>query len=436
MSDMDTRLLRRALFLFLIAVVSVVPLGATAAEHLLLSTGNDAISLGLGNNQDDGRSFSLRGELRGRGGCTMAVELTSHTDQHTSKHRYDTLDFSFAYPYALTLSPSWSLTLTPDVGIKLIGSFGLEEAQTLLHSFKKKKPVVLPVSTDELAVHPGGSLDVTLSYQSRRSRYSLNVATDHRHSWESEVEAALQYQYGPALSAAVGYHYTKGWSGFPSQYMQEERYNGLYFAADYDGNLLFTSYRYYPQSGFSYGYIGFDVLAFSTPKTFQQNDLTITHGLFYELDGSPQRLTAIEVGPAVLSLLYMSGPIDDTHRHNIGEYTLSYHWHLFPHNTFLRPSIEAGAGIKRFNLVQHFDETVLEEVRPALSLEVALGLGPRPLWVVANTAYSVQVGARLTHVFATEGLTTHVDGYDHLTKAWVFLLGITLVVDHDLSEVR
>ena len=46
MSDMDTRLLRRALFLFLIAVVSVVPLGATAAEHLLLSTGNDAISLG------------------------------------------------------------------------------------------------------------------------------------------------------------------------------------------------------------------------------------------------------------------------------------------------------------------------------------------------------------------------------------------------------
>ena len=34
----------------------------------------------------------------------MAVELTSHTDQHTSKHRYDTLDFSFAYPYALTLS--------------------------------------------------------------------------------------------------------------------------------------------------------------------------------------------------------------------------------------------------------------------------------------------------------------------------------------------
>ncbi len=68
MSDMDTRLLRRALFLFLIAVVSVVPLGATAAEHLLLSTGNDAISLGLGNNQDDGRSFSLRGELRGRGG--------------------------------------------------------------------------------------------------------------------------------------------------------------------------------------------------------------------------------------------------------------------------------------------------------------------------------------------------------------------------------
>ena len=235
--------------------------------------------------------------------------------------------------------------------------------------------MVLPVSTDELAVHPGGGLDVTLSYQSRRSRYSLNVATDHRHSWESEVEAALQYQYGPALSAAVGYHYTKGWSGFPSQYMQEERYNGLYFAADYDGNLLFTSYRYYPQSGFSYGYIGFDVLAFSTPKTFQQNDLTITHGLFYELDGSPQRLTAIEVGPAVLSLLYMSGPIDDTHRHNIGEYTLSYHWHLFPHNTFLRPSIEAGAGIKRFNLVQHFDETVLEEVRPALSLEVALGLG-------------------------------------------------------------
>ena len=94
--------MRRALFLFLIAVVSVVPLGATAAEHLLLSTGNDAISLGLGNNQDDGRSFSLRGELRGRG-WTMAVELTSHTDQHTSKHRYDTLDFSFAYPYALPL---------------------------------------------------------------------------------------------------------------------------------------------------------------------------------------------------------------------------------------------------------------------------------------------------------------------------------------------
>lgn len=433
MSDMITLLSRVCILLLLIALLSTASLGAAALERLLLSTGNDAISLGLGNNQDDGKSFSVRTEALLHPGWHVAIELTSHTDQRKSKHRYDTMDTAVAYPFHLTLSPSWSLTLTPDLAFMLIGPFGLEQMQTLLHSFKQKKPVILPISTDALAVHPGGGLDLELSYRRRLSRYSIIFATDHRHRWESEIEGAVGFHYGDALTATVGYHFTKGWSGFPTQYMQEDRYNGLFITADYDANLLFTSYRYYPKSGFSFGYIGFDVLAFGKPRTYRKSDLTITHGLFYEVDGNPLRLTALAMGPAVISLRYMSGPIDGTHRFNIGEYSLSYRWHLFKQHRYLHPSFQVGAGVKRFNLVEYFDETVLEAACPIITAAFGVGLGANPLWIVANTAYSVEVGASLTYVFATDRLATSVARFDHHTKAWVLLLGITLVIDHDLS---
>ena len=417
----------------LLSLLALGPLGANGVDQILLSTGNDALSLGLGNNQDDGRSFSLRTAVIGGRGWNTAVELTSHTDQRVSGHRYDTLDFTFAYPHHIAIAPAWSLVITPGLGLKLIGSFGLEEAQTLLHSFKAKKPVILPVSSEELAIHPGGSLKVELSYHHRKSRYSLIIATDHRHSWESEVEASLRFLYGDTVSLSAGYHFTKGWSGFPSQYMQEERYNGLYLASDFDANLLFTSYRYYPHSGFTYGYIGIDPLALTKEKTFKNRDLTTVQGLYYEVDLNPLRLTSIGIRPFFLDVFYISGPVIDGYRYNIGDYGVSYQFEFFSDNAFLRPTLQLGAGIKRFNLVKDFDVVQLEEVRASMTVGAGIGLGPRYSWIIANSAYSLKLGAYLTHIFGTESLQAPIAAYGRHTKAWVFLMGISLVVDHDFN---
>jgi len=427
--------LRMWMLLSLIALLGMSPVGAAAVERLLLSTGNDAISLGLGNNQDDGKSFSLTLSLVTASGLVIDTAVTGFTDQKVSQSRYDTVTAHLSYPFTFTLPAPWQVVIAPTLAITLIGSFGLEDVQNLLHSFKHKKPVVLPAPNGNLDAHIGAGLETTLYYQLGPGRLSLGLRGDHRIGWESEVDAHIGYELGGAVSAAFGYHHTKGHCGYPKQCMQEEQYSGFFFSADWNAHLLFTSYRYYPHSGFSFGFIGIDALAFLRPQTYQKSDLTVTHGLFYEVDGNPLRLGGIEVANTVLTLLYISGPIDASHRFNIGQYSLSYRWQLLKSSRYLHPSLQAGAGVKRYNLVQGFDQPMLEEVRPVLTVEAAVGLGSTPLWIVANTAYSLRVGASLTYVFATGSLHTGVLEYDRHTKAWVFLLGITLAVDHDLSGV-
>lgn len=424
---------KRIVTVVLITLLVLSSLWARGLTSLALSTGNDAISLGLGNNQDDGKSFSVRTQTWWDESIGIGAEVTSHTDQKVSKHRYDTLDLFAIYRLSIPFESGWSVTLAPSLGTTLIGSFGLEDAQTLLHSFKKKKPVILPVSTSELAIHPGFGLTASLHRRLGLSDYALSVVTDHRLGWESEIDLALYYEGGKTVSLSGGFHYTKGWSGFPTQYMQEERYNGFYLSSTYDGSLLFTAYRYYLHSGFSYGYIGFDPLAFSRPKTFRSSDLTTIHGLFYESDFNPLRLTAIGKGPLFFEIFYSSGPIADDYRHNIARYSLNYQQAIAANSRYLRPIIELGAGFKRYNVVKAFDTTVVEEIRPAVTIGIGVDLGPKDMWLIANTAYGVRLGLYLTHILGVDTLPATIEAYSRHTKATVLLFGISLVIDHDLS---
>jgi hypothetical protein len=422
------------LLVLCVCALSMSALSASAFEQLRLATGNDAISLGLGNNQDDGRSFSALLSTRLAMGLDIAFEITSFTDQRNSAMRHDTMDLSVTYPFSFLLGGPWSLAGRGGPSLTVAGPFGLEWAQNFLHSFKNKQPVLLPTDSRNPTAHIGFDADIALQYTQRTHQGSLSAAVTHRHAWETIGQAAVQYRWADTLSLALGYQHTKGWSGFPSQYMQEERYNGFFIQTHYDGPLLQTNYLFFPHSGFGYGYIGFDLLSFAAEPTYQKSDLTTSHGLYYEMDGTPLRLTSVGKNGFSIDVLYISGPVKPIYRYNISVWQLAYQWKFCNWTTLFCPAIKASAGLKRINLVQNFDEPIFEVTKPLLGLEASIKIGSAPMMVVANTAYWMRIAASLHYLIDAPKDATVSPIAVH-TKPWTFILGLILQIDHDLSAV-
>ncbi len=305
----NARSLTVAIMLF---VAILLPLGATS---LVIGTGNDWITMGFGNNTDDGHSFSVSAHAAFDTGLSLLFDLDGYTDQRETAMRYSTLSLSLSYPFSFHPHPNLALTLSPLGGVHLSGDLGLQALQNLLHRILGRDEVFLTEAYDGVRamVTLGANAQVSLTMGSHR--LGARVAATTVPEWESRLDLSLLYQVEEMLTVGVGY-------------------------------LARFDHDHHPVRTLS-------VAHFTQPKRFATSDLSTVSGIYYDRNGYQMRVSGLLYRGFLLQVHYSNGPTEKgaALRRNIGAWSVGWQWEPFSASAFLRPSISLFAGLKRYNLI-------------------------------------------------------------------------------------
>jgi len=427
--------LKNVRLLSLVIVLSTVTLLRLSAASLVVSTGNDWITMGFGNNEDDGHSFSVSAHASLNNGLSLLLDLDGYTDQQTAGQRYSTLSLSLSYPFTYHPGSNWELSLSPMVGVHLAGNLGLETLQNLLHRILDRDEVHLAEAYDGLQamVLLGGDAQASIRLGAHRLGASLVATTVPE--WESRANVSLFYQLGELFRAGVGYQERWAHEHHPVRTLDLAQSRGFYLFSTYHTPLLSTAWAIWPESGFSWGSFGFDALAFSQPKRFEKTDLSTVNGIYYDTAGYQTRVSALLYRAFLIQVHYSNGPTapGEDFRRNIGLWSVGWQWEPASSSALLRPSLSLLAGLKRYNLIEGYTQTRIDTVLPAVGIEAGLGLGRKNGWIVGDSAYHFRLGVALHYTFAAGTLTASYPHWDRIARPATLLFGLALQIDHDFG---
>lgn len=425
----NARSLTVAIMLF---VAILLPLGATS---LVIGTGNDWITMGFGNNTDDGHSFSVSAHAAFDTGLSLLFDLDGYTDQRETAMRYSTLSLSLSYPFSFHPHPNLALTLSPLGGVHLSGDLGLQALQNLLHRILGRDEVFLTEAYDGVRamVTLGANAQVSLTMGSHR--LGARVAATTVPEWESRLDLSLLYQVEEMLTVGVGYLARFDHDHHPVRTLSVAQSQGLYLFSSYHSPLLNTAWAIWPETGFSWGSFGIDVLAFTQPKRFATSDLSTVSGIYYDRNGYQMRVSGLLYRGFLLQVHYSNGPTEKgaALRRNIGAWSVGWQWEPFSASAFLRPSISLFAGLKRYNLIKDYTTPVIEAILPAIGIEAGVGLGKKDAWIVGDSAYHFRLAVALHYTFESGSLVACDPQWERIARPLTLLFGLVLQIDHDLS---
>lgn len=412
-------------------------LHAATLEHLRITTGNDWVSLGVGNSKDDGLSYSIHLIAQWDTLLELRLDVVGLTDQAHTDRRYDIAQLMVRRAHHLYEAGPWSIDVTPFAGLLLSGNLGFQGAQNLLHTIVNRQKVFLEYELNYPLLHPTVGLEPQLRFDSDSHALSLSTTMIHTPRWENSVDLLLQWGYQSTFTAGVGYEAVWGATPFQSQELLQVTYRGLYLSSTYNGSLFGVTYRTYLTSGFSYGTFGVNVLSLSRPKTYRSRDLTVSSGLFYDLNGFHTYLSSLTIRGVTIETRYSNGVIEPgeayrRHRRNIAMWSVGYRWEFGSDTAIVHPSIGLYGGVKRFNLTKNYSEVLIDTYRAAVGIETSLALGRREAWIIENTSYSLRFALGLQYVLGPPVPSVHPK-YDKFSSPWMLLLGIVLDIDHDLT---
>ncbi|HPB42287.1 MAG TPA: hypothetical protein PLR03_05630, partial [Sphaerochaeta sp.] len=127
-------------------------LGATTFEEVSFGTGNDWITLGLGDNWDDGLSYGLHATVRMKNRLRLTLALEGYTDKLIHQQRYDLAKLAIAYPFLFDFRHSYA-RLSPAGGVLIAGNLGFQNAQNFFHRILQKDELTLAYPQAETSVH-------------------------------------------------------------------------------------------------------------------------------------------------------------------------------------------------------------------------------------------------------------------------------------------
>ncbi|MDY0304083.1 MAG: hypothetical protein RBQ65_05450 [Sphaerochaeta sp.] len=424
---------RHAMIGMAVVMLSIV-LPLTPAS-LILGTGNDWITMGFGNNEDDGHSFSVYGATRFDNGLLLSIDIDGYTDQQTIHKRYSTLNLALSYPFSFQPWPNVELSLSPTVGVHLAGNLGLEAVQNLLHRILGRDEVALPEAYQELKVMALMAASASASVSLGSHRLGVSALASSVPLWESRFDFSLYYQIGKLITIGVGYHLPIAHDDHPVRSIDLAQSHGFYLSSLYQTPLIQTTWIIWPGTGFSWGGFGIDVLSFGQPKRFVHADLSTVSGIYYDTEGFQTRISALLFRGFLLQVHYSNGPTakGSIYRRNIGMWSLGWQWEPFDEHALLRPSLSLLAGVKRYNLNMNLSQVIIDEIRPAIGIEAGLGLGRKNGWVVGSSAYHFRLGVALHYTFAVSSLTAPDPRWDRIAQPWTLIFGLALQIDHDLD---
>ena len=418
----------------LLLILCSLPLHAAS---LSLGTGNDWYTMGLGYNLDDGLSFGAEVQLSLDSGLSIQLDALAYTDRIISQRRFDVMTASVSYPFTFHTT-MLETVISPAVGLTITGNLGFQDIQNSYHDLIGRDPVLLAYDDCTQDTHPYLSLTAISGHFFDSLFLGLGLDAKVIPTWEYSISSSMYFAYHDILTVQLGYEEKWGKNLYPTQKTQEERYEGLKLGYTYDGGLLQTFYTTYLTSGYSYGGFAFDVLSFSVPKTFKQNDFSFSTGFLYDELGQQSRLFAFSFGNVSFETQHKNGPMfnrmeDQADRLNIGLWTIAYQ--MGPENTksLALPYAKLLAGLQRFNLQQDYTTTLSEELRPIVGLEVGLRIGKRGQWVIGNQSYRFRLATSVHYVLFHNTIPKIADFEEH-TGPLLFRFGLVIDVEHDLTN--
>ncbi|MCK9548599.1 MAG: hypothetical protein M0Q37_08835 [Sphaerochaeta sp.] len=425
----------RSLALVIILLAStLLPLLATS---LVIGTGNDWITMGFGNNEDDGHSFAVSAHATVDNGLSLLFDLDGYTDQREVDLRYSTLSLSLSYPFTYRPHPSLELSLSPLVGAHLAGDLGLQTLQNLLHRILGRDEVFLGEAYDGVKgmVLLGASTQAAVTLGSHRVGARVEAATVPL--WESQGDLSLFWQGWDLIRAGIGYHARFDHDHHPVRTLELTQNRGLYLFSTYHTPLLHTAWTIWPETGFSWGSFGFDVLAFGQPKRFVEADLSTVNGIYYDTAGYQTRVSALLYKGFLVQVHYSNGPTAKgaAFRRNIGTWSVGWQWEPANPSALLRPSLSVLAGVKRLNLVENYSTVRIDALRAVAGVEAGVGLGRKDGWVVGNSAYHFRFGVAVHYTFASTSLSAPALHWDQINRPLTLLFGLALQIDHDFDAL-
>jgi hypothetical protein len=301
---------RLALFLCLLTAISLFAsdfLGdfskreSYIPDHIVLSTGNDLFNFGISRNDDDQLSYSFDFQLeaplwylrfnangitnRGwRDGWDMAdYSKPFNPGAHVIRGRYDSIETVLGMKLR-PVEDDFYVHLYPEIGFALTGDYGWEWGQNVIHKIMNIHEVVLPYdNAGERNVHMMMDLRANLGYKIYNfERTSLiaevEASTKNIIGFQSENQILGRVSVSTMTHDLIGFHVGYMYAtdlGDDTSYTQDLyiRYlNGLRAGFTVDTGIFFVKYTCSPMNNYGYGYLGFDVMEFFKPRTWEESD--------------------------------------------------------------------------------------------------------------------------------------------------------------------
>jgi hypothetical protein len=410
---------------------------SASLDSLVLETGNDWYTLGLGNNLDDQVSFGSDLRLT-QDNLELDVALYGITDKIENQKRYDLLEASLFYDFSTTFK-GLEVSVIPTVGITVSGNLGFQAVQNLIHTLLSRDLLSLTYEDDTQLYFPALGAAVSVAYPYGFFDLGLEASYDISIGWEQAAYAGAFVRIGDVLQWRAGYLWVDPLdTDWDTHTLISTSYTGPTLSYSFDGGLFQTSWVYHDTGKTSYGSFGLDVMQFFAPKVYEHSDFTFSAGFLYDLQHQQNRLLSLTYKHFVFEIKHKNGPLfnlmeEQETRMTIASWMGGYSKE-FTDSGFVRPYGKFLVGLERYNLNYNYTESVIEELRPTVGIESGVILFPEGLLVTGSDTYRLKLSFSLQYIFGTEEIqAVDSDFAPHVTP-WLFMAGIAFDIGHDLQH--
>lgn len=427
--------MKQKITLLLLLLASLSHLGAVEVTHLHMGVGNDWYTMGLGDNLDDGLSFGSHLTLAVDDKVFLKVDALGFTDRIDTGHRYDQININFSIPLAFG-TRSFTYTLTPLVGMSLVGEFGFERVQNRVHQHLDIPTLSLTYDSTDTTFHPNAGSTLRGLYSLGWVQVGLEASYTHTFGWENSTQAVALIKLGNSLTLKGGYSFMDAFVQSDAHQAMVGRLSGPTFSYHFDGGLVTTSWVYHKNSGSSYGVFGLDVMQLFQPSGYDHTDFTYSIAILYDMLGHKNHSFALAFDPVIMQTRHKSGPVKDDYltpnrRMTVASWMIGYQKEWGATTTLIAPYLKILGGFQRFSLLQSPTTPMIEAIKGTVALETGIKFGRDGEWVVKNNSYRPRISALIQYVFDTKDIQRMDTAFSNYVGPWLFLIGFGLDIGHD-----
>lgn len=402
---------RKIITLILVLAISIMNLRAYELDLLM---GNDNVTYGLANNNDDGLSFGSKLSLS-LGFHDLGLELKGITnrgytiDDVLYQGRYDELIFSYDYDFIIDFGRN-SLILSPKARVSLIGDLGFDWIQNTYHELIGKKEVDLPYDYASFHLVPGIGFLMEFDYHIGNNYLFLLNDLEYNPCFSISNSTFIGFNLDNFIRLSLGYSYIRSLEGeINTHYIQGIRDSGLLLKANLDGGLFAMEYTTNLISDISYGLIGVNPLVFFGEDSYEDNNLFINVGAEFGYPGYMHRLS-LGYKNFLFGIKYLGGELEVGTGKRVTNAVFYFSYDFIWEKRIVSPFIRPYLGINKYsyyrqNQTSNLAEPLIYGLTPTVGLELGLRFLDRSQFIVDSDCYRFNLGLSLSYNFLASNLS-------------------------------